>query len=199
LPTKASTALQFKPADNNKPHFSQWDEAFVTLSYNVQAEKLLEDFDTDSDGFISKREAQDNAEMSERFDTIDQHRAGSWSPVNRDRRWDRSETLEWCRQSRAGEASLGQLIEVASEAIRLVPGEMRLIGWTRQEVPGMTISPAAAQVVRHTLFLVHLDPGMLPTPKSDLRMWSDVMEEVTPENAAGVFSDVGLGLGLPNP
>jgi hypothetical protein len=198
LPTKATADLKFEPAPDNKPHFAQWDESFVTLSYNVQAKKLVQKFDTDKDGFINRNEVQDDPELAAQFDLIDQHRGGSWSPANRDRHWDQQEVLEWCRQSRSGEPSLGQLIEVASESIRLVPGEMRLVGWTRQDVPGMTISPSAAQVARHTLFLVHLDPGFLPAPKSDLRMWTDVVEEIVPDNATpGIFGEAGLG--LPNP
>ena len=141
--------------------------------------------------------AEGGPQMHARFDSIDQHRSGSWGPNNQDRKWDQQELLEWCRQSRSGETSLGQLIELAAEAIRLVPGEMRLIGWTKQEVPGMSISPSGAQVTRHTLFLVHLDPGILPEPKSDLRMWSDIMDEVTPENAAELFGEIGLGAPKP--
>lgn len=179
LPAKTSVPLRF--ATSTKPHFDQWDEAFITLSYNVQARKLLDQYDTNGDKMISKSEAQRNTDLAEQFDSIDEHRDGNWDPRNRDRRWDQSELLHWCRQSRAGAASLGQLIELATEAMRLIPGEARLIGWTKQNIPGMTIRPTAAQDARYTLLLVHLEPGELPEPKSDLRLWTEVLE-VQPAN-----------------
>jgi hypothetical protein len=70
---------------------------------------------------------------------------------------------------------------LASERLALLPGEARLIGWTAAEIPGVSVRPAASQELRRTLFLVHLAPGKLPAPKSDLRLFTDVMV-VQPEN-----------------
>ena len=51
---------------------------------------------------------------------------------------------------------LDRLLQLAHNHRPLKPGESRLIAWSNAEVPGMTITPAASQVRRATLVVVHL-------------------------------------------
>lgn len=178
LRAKSMVPAKFVSAANNRPHFVEWDQSADTLSYDIQVQELLDRLDENKDGKIARREARSDPVLSEDFGRIDQSGAGA-----SDNMWNRDEIIRWCRVSRAGEVSLGQLCELASKALRLLPGETRLIGWTEDELPGVTIHPKAIQEVRRTLFLVHLRPGDLPMPQRDENLLADV-EEVKPDNEA---------------
>lgn len=175
LRSKTTVPLQFAPLLRNEAHFAEWDTAPETMSYDVQVREVLQRLDTDRDGKLSSREVRADPRIANEFARIDQSERGAG-----DGRWTRDELLRWCRISRAGEVSLGQLFELASQALRLLPGEARLIGWTADELPGVTVRPAASQETRRTLFLVHLRAGNLPKPQPDLNLLSDVVE-VKPE------------------
>lgn len=62
------------------------------------------------------------------------------------------------------------LTELAREVqtrLKLLPGEMRLVGWTDQALPGLTIQPRAPQELVCTLVVAHLQRGPLPAPLPD--------------------------------
>jgi hypothetical protein len=142
----------------------------------VQARTVLERLDQNTDGKISRSEARKDPAIWEDFARIDQS-----DPAGGDQQWGRDEITRWCRTSRAGEVSLGQLWELASKALRMLPGETRLIGWTAEEFPGVVIRPIAAQEVRRTIVLVHLKPGNWLPPLRDINLLTDVAE-IKPEN-----------------
>jgi hypothetical protein len=77
--------------------------------------------------------------------------------------------------------SLGQLVEIAGKGQRLGRGEMRLIAWTEQGIPGVEIRPTAAQVTRRTMVLLHLKAAEMPQPRPDRNRRADV-ESVRPES-----------------
>ena len=192
LRAKSSVPVKFSPTTNNQPHLPQWDEAAETLSYDVQVREVLDRLDSNKDGKISRGESRRDPAIAEDFARIDQAERGAG-----DNNWSRDEIVRWCRASRAGEVSLGQLWELASKALRLLPGETRLIGWTADEVPGVTIRPIASQTVRRTMFLVHLQPGMLPVPQRDTNMLVDVQEIKTDNEEADPNQTPGAGPVLP--
>jgi hypothetical protein len=73
-----------------------------------------------------------------------------------------------------GAVSLWRLTHLASEQLRLERGEMRLVGWTDDELPGMAVKPRANQRTLRTMVLVHLRPGPLPPPQPDRNTRFDV-------------------------
>jgi hypothetical protein len=182
LRAKSSLPVKLVPAMNNQPHLPQWNNSPETLSYDVQVREILSRLDKDKDGKIDRREARHDPAIFHDFARIDQT-----DPRGGDDQWQRDEIVRWCRVSRAGEVSLGQLWELATKGLRLLPGEVRLVGWTEEELPGVVIRPAAAQEVRRTMFLVHLKPGDLPIPQRDVNLLTDVAE-VKPDNAEEVDS-----------
>jgi hypothetical protein len=52
---------------------------------------------------------------------------------------------------------LDRMLGLAHNHRPLKPGESRLIAWTKEEVPGMQVSPVASQVRRATMVVVHLN------------------------------------------
>lgn len=68
---------------------------------------------------------------------------------------------------------LTRLARLAAQQLRLLPGDVRLIGWTDQSLPGMHISPEAPQNATYTLVIAHLARGSLPTPKPDRNVAED--------------------------
>ncbi len=73
-----------------------------------------------------------------------------------------------------GEVDLRGIADLAARAIRLRPGDVRLIARTDDLLPGLTIKPAASQVRIRTLVLVHLRYGPLPSPRPDVNLRVDV-------------------------
>lgn len=177
LRPKSSVPLKFVPVTNEQVHFPEWDQAPETLSYDVQAREILARLDQDKNGKLSEREAQADPRIAEQFSRLDQLIEGRG-----DRQWTRDELLRWCRLSRAGDLSLGQMCELASQALRLIPGEFRLIGLTEDEVAGATAQPAASQQLVRSLVLIHLRPGEWTEPRSDVNLIADVVT-VEPEPA----------------
>ncbi|MFV1965002.1 MAG: hypothetical protein ACC628_06235 [Pirellulaceae bacterium] len=165
-----TTELGF--ANSAEPHVAQWNESSATLGNESQARDILARLDRNENGKLSRAEASADAELVDEFARLDRDGDGEW---------DHADLILWCRRSRAGEVSLGQLIELASKGLRLGRGEMRLVAWTDQELPGMTIRPDAAQVTRRTMVLVHLNASEMPKPRPDRNRRADV-EPIQPES-----------------
>lgn len=68
------------------------------------------------------------------------------------------------------------LAQLATQQLRLLPGDVRLIGWSSDLLPGMDLSPAAPQNTCYTLVLAHLVRGALPTAKPDFNLVEDYLD-----------------------
>jgi hypothetical protein len=71
---------------------------------------------------------------------------------------------------------LTRLARLAAQRLRLLPGDVRLIGWTDQRVPGMRIRPEAPQNNTYTLVLAHLARGALPAVQPDKNLAEDYID-----------------------
>ena len=162
----AAVRLEFQPTAGGRAHLPQWDESYATLSYETQARQVLERLDTNRNEQLDWLET--NSELASEFYRVNR---------NNDQQWNHAELIDWCRRSRAGEVPLGQCVELASQGLRLSRGEVRLIAWSDEELPSMSVHPGAAQVARRTMFLVHLRRGQLPPPRPDLNRKADVAAE----------------------
>jgi hypothetical protein len=70
---------------------------------------------------------------------------------------------------------LWRLAELAAKRLRLLPGDVRLIGWTDQKLPGLRIRPEAPQNATYTLVLAHLRRGQLPPVRPDTNVADDYL------------------------
>jgi hypothetical protein len=71
---------------------------------------------------------------------------------------------------------LTRLARLAADRLRLLPGDVRLVGWTEQRLPGMKISPEAPQNRTYTLVLAHLARGTLPAVRPDKNLAEDFID-----------------------
>jgi hypothetical protein len=71
---------------------------------------------------------------------------------------------------------LTRLARLAAERLRLVPGDVRLVAWTAEPLPGMEIAPTAPQNTTHTLVLAHLVRGDMPKIRPDATVAEDFYE-----------------------
>ncbi len=76
-----------------------------------------------------------------------------------------------------GVVRLGRIVKVALDRMVLLPGEVRLLAWTDDEMPGVSIRPAAPQNQVRTLVLAHLAHAPLPEPKRDWNVYRDIRPE----------------------
>lgn len=75
-----------------------------------------------------------------------------------------------------GRVSLRRLGKLAAQRLRLLPGDVRLVAWTDERLPGMEIAPEAPQNTAYTLILAHLARGALPAPTSDSNVAADFID-----------------------
>lgn len=71
---------------------------------------------------------------------------------------------------------LTALARLAADRLRLLPGDVRLIGWTDERLPGMKIRPDAPQNRTYTLVLAHLARGLFPNVKPDKNLAEDFID-----------------------
>ena len=162
---QTSTPLKFDAAENNVAWFEQWDRDDVTFSHDKEVKLLLQTNDQNGDGSLAAEELPEGHPLVEEFTTFD----GSLDATQqaRDGLLSSAEITEWCRQKRSGVVSLGKLFDVATLQLGLLPGEMRLLGWTAQDPGGMTVRPVAPQKDLRLMVLVHLKRPALLTVASD--------------------------------
>jgi hypothetical protein len=87
------------------------------------------------------------------------------------------------RQTDKSRIRLHRLARLASDQLRLLPGDVRLIGWTDQRLPGMQIHPEAPQNRTYTLVIAHLARGHLPPARPDQNVADDYVDPTYFEEA----------------
>jgi hypothetical protein len=91
----------------------------------------------------------------------------------------------------SGEINLAGMFELAIRRLRLSPGDVRLIGWTEEDLSGIEFRPVAAQTSFRAMVLCHLAMGPIPAPKPDVNCSLEVRdpppeeESDEPNNPAG--------------
>ncbi|UUO08172.1 hypothetical protein M4951_07600 [Blastopirellula sp. J2-11] len=87
------------------------------------------------------------------------------------------------------EVSLRRLLNVAKDVRHLQTDDVQLIGWTDQDVPGVTITPEAPQRTLRTLVVAHLQYASLPDPEGDVntrRVLGQEPEKVLQDSADSI-------------
>jgi hypothetical protein len=80
-----------------------------------------------------------------------------------------------------GRIRLTSLARLAVQQLRLLPGDVRLVAWTDEGLPGMGIQPEAPQNRMYTLVLAHLARGPLPSVTPDKNVAEDYVELTDPD------------------
>lgn len=79
--------------------------------------------------------------------------------------------------SEKGRQTLRRLLELACRDRSLQAGDVRLVAWTAQGLPGLSIRPQASQESIRTLVLIHLRRGALPAPQRDQNLKAELAAE----------------------
>ena len=66
-----------------------------------------------------------------------------------------------------GTLSLRGLLVLAQEPGGLATGDVRLVGWTERELPGLTVKPTPSQATCRSLIVAHLRRAPLSAPRPD--------------------------------
>ncbi|HWL72514.1 MAG TPA: hypothetical protein VNQ74_01420, partial [Burkholderiaceae bacterium] len=91
----------------------------------------------------------------------------------------------------ADAASLQRLLDLARDPSLLPLGEIRLIAWLDEQVPGVSVVPAAAQLRHATLLVVNLGYPPPPDPARDQNLPPPGALEALEEDEA-MFEDSTL-------
>lgn len=163
-----SVPIELRPAPGGDVYFAQWRDSLACYSYERQRQDVFSRLDANGDKALSPKEVESHSQLAAGFGEVDHDRDGRLSP---------NEVLQWAIDSREGELTLGRLFELACQRGGLKPGDVRLTGWTDQELPGLAISPRASQKVLRTMVLAHLKRGKLPEAQPDTNLLTEMVPE----------------------
>jgi hypothetical protein len=99
--------------------------------------------------------------------------------------WSKSAVMSKQAAAGATEVSLHRLVDLATSRLRLDAGDIRLVGWMDEALPGLTITPVASQTTTRTLVLAHLKEAPLPPLKPDVNMKLTVIDPEEEEMMPG--------------
>ena len=103
--------------------------------------------------------------------------------------WDQSLVMSakvQAQEDDKGVVRLYRLVELAAKQLKLASGDVRLIAWTDDVVPGMNVYPAPAQNNTRTLILSHLARAKIPAASRDKNVAEDyVLPELDEEKVPG--------------
>jgi hypothetical protein len=90
-----------------------------------------------------------------------------------------------------GELKLGRFTQLAFEQLSLLPGEIRLIAWVDNEIPGVSYNPPSAQVNAKNFVIAHLRRAAFPALSFDQNALQDIVtQELEPINIAPENEDL---------
>jgi hypothetical protein len=72
--------------------------------------------------------------------------------------------------AKPGDLNIRGLLNLAEKNEEMQPGEVKMIAWTDEELPGITISPTSAQSRHATMVLAHLAYADEPPPQPDANL-----------------------------
>lgn len=84
---------------------------------------------------------------------------------------------------------LSGIARLAVRGLRLRPGDVRLVGWLDQPLPGLAVTPTASQTRGRSLLVSHLRYGSLPPPRPDANLLVDVFEPPPEDRSAEAVSE----------
>lgn len=168
------------------------EEVTVTTKEEVSADRANEPGVFDDNGKLYKNRESTELQSVERIESayfpdispggtvrLDFQRVGkkgenkAWVP-----QWDNSAMMSSVAPAEEeNRVRLHRLSQLAAQQLHLQVGEMRLIAWTADEIPGLKILPSAAQDLTYTLVLVHLKNAALPPPEADKQLRTDVLQD----------------------
>lgn len=83
-------------------------------------------------------------------------------------------------QRAEGEVSLLRLLDLARDPRRMLPGDMKLIGWTDADLGGIEFRPRPSQSTLRTIVIANLEYAPLATPQPDANTKLAVVGADTP-------------------
>ncbi len=107
--------------------------------------------------------------------------------------WDSSEMT--ARTPIPGGLNVRPLLQLAYDQV--AAGQTRLVAWTNEEMPGLSVRPGAAQLHRATVVVAHLDDVPEALPKPDANSRAEIMKNLTQEDAKPVEPQVESPIELP--
>lgn len=166
LPAGEVAPLSWDDADQGAPFCENWTQSTATYSCERQRAALFEQFDADNDKRLLESEIDPSHPLAADLSQFDDDNSGGL---------DEMEAIKWCVLSRDGEPTLGRLFDLATLKGAIGKGDVRLLGWTDQLLPGLTTSPKPAQSLSRTMVLAHLRQGPLfpAEPDTNLRVEVD--------------------------
>jgi hypothetical protein len=114
---------------------------------------------------------EDSADVADRWQAAAGDGKESLWPDRRNR------VLETGYGAEAGTLTLRPFVLLAESATQMQPGDVRLIGWTDEQLPGMKVRPAAPQKRRLALIVANLQYGVGTDPIPDRNSRYEYVEQ----------------------
>ncbi|MFO0903539.1 MAG: hypothetical protein U0939_11090 [Pirellulales bacterium] len=116
------------------------------------------------------------------------------------REWNESKVWNAALPRESGEMPLDRFAELAIRKMQLGDGDIRLVGWSPDDLSGVTFAPVAAQNATRTVVVCHLRRGDLPPVDRDANVRTDYYVPAPVESeepAVGQASSLSPPSGIP--
>lgn len=183
LAKRSEFELNFAPISfDNGWKISGWSRARQTLTEEQEREMLFQVFDLNKDKLLDNNELPGvvkelGIDMRE-VNAIDQRRDRSLeSTLSSDAAFDgkigTNEANSLIDRARRRNLHIGELFYVFTNPETLAFGEMRLVAWSNEELPGLEYRPKPSQRKQGTVLVAHLQHGRFADIVPDVNNSSD--------------------------
>ena len=87
--------------------------------------------------------------------------------------WEKIPAMSLTGAATEGEIRLAFIAQLAIQKMKLAKGDMRLVGWSDQELPGISFQPRASQESSRLLTICHLQRAAWPATENDVNVRTD--------------------------
>ena len=170
--------VNFQLEKDGEFRFDEWNESHTTQNIKRVARETFTRLDVDKNDWVSRTELADYPEMLEQFTRYDS--------TSREQDYGVLDQFEFERcflaTRKQDTMSLGRLFDMVATNLALSKDQCRMIGWSKEMIPGTHIYPEATQNNARTFVIVHLESGALPDPTQDVNSHYDFLHGFNSES-----------------
>lgn len=144
----------------------EWNDSPVLTNRARESAEIFTRYDKNEDRLLNTSELKDKPDLLKTLALVDD---------DNDRMFSSYELKRSMQMVNSGELSLAAMVDVAIGQTLNWQDTTRLIGWTDQELGGMTVEPEASQKTLHTLIVADLERPGAPRPELDFNLKTSVI------------------------
>ena len=160
------TEIEIRLRSVSTARLKEWNDSPVMTNRARESAEIFTRCDKNKDRLLNASELKDEPDLLRILALVDD---------DNDRMFSSYELKRSIQMANSGELSLAAMVDVAIGQTLNWQETTRLIGWTDQELSGMTLKPEASQKTLHTLIVADLERPRSPRPELDFNLKTSVI------------------------